>query len=250
MDLQVEYKNSLLGNYMILKLQDSLLSACSYKLSMLENNSIPGLLKVKRILVNEFAEFQYEIANKNPLVEEYKERKISSCELENIRKSLIIIGGYMEEYLLDAEDLILKPENIYVDTKTRSLSFCYLPGRQGDSGKEMQLLMEYILKVVDHSDDMAIRLGYKMYDITVKTNFILADLSIINFEQDIMMKEDIKKGTRENKDQNEKVMENKSKRNIKPIVIISVISIIILMVGICFVYSDLFDFLSINKYII
>lgn len=232
MELQIEYRHNLLEHELILKEKD--ISSSSYKICMLERNNIPGLLNVKVVLVDEFVEFKYRISNKSSLVNQVNERKIQYHGLEAIRKSLVNITEYLEEYLLDVEDLMLKPEYIFLEPETWEVCYCYLPGWKCDAIKEIRSLMEYLVKEMDHIDDKVIKLGYEMYDLSVKPNFKLQDLSTIDMCEHLQQKELVEKGLHNKKEQSDEENKNNSKRNIKSIVIISVISIIILVVGIAF----------------
>lgn len=230
MELQLEYKQDFLENNLVL--WGDIQKNSYYKTAMIQQNQIPGLLMVRVMKVDENTKFQYRITNKNSLISEVKSHKISYCQLESFRKSLIKVTDSLKEYLLDIEDLILKPEFIFVESKTWEFFYCYFPDLQGNTLTEICNLMEYLIKEIDHQDKRAVQLGYQMYHLASEPNCSIQDFEKIRIAE-------LNAETPRNQGKNQKEVikqeeteKNNYKRSIKGIVIFCVISIIILMVGI------------------
>ncbi|RDU25079.1 DUF6382 domain-containing protein [Anaerosacchariphilus polymeriproducens] len=223
MELELEYKNDLSECSFTLNEKNYINNP--YKLIMLEKNQIPGLLPVRILLVDQYTQFRYNVKNKNTLASELKKHKVSYDMLEKLRKGLLNIAQCLSEYLLDIGDLIINIDFIYIEYETKNVFFCYFPGNKVDSTIEIRNLMELIIKEIDHTDEKAMFLGYQMYDLVTKTNFILQDLLML-IPSD--KNQDHLKPKSESKVKKEEVEYlNNYKRNIKFIVKFIVTSIIV-----------------------
>lgn len=224
MELGLEYRNDL--NECSFTLSEKNYIESPYKLIMLEKNQIPGLLPVRIGLVDEYTQFCYNVKSKNSLTSELKKQKVSYDMLEKLRKGLLRISQSLSEYLLDIGGLLINSDFIYLEDETKEFFFCYFPGSKVDSHIEIRNLMELIIKEIDHTDEKATFLGYQMYDLVMKTNFVVQDfLTIVpsNKNQNCL------KLKNDSEVEIEKEVEylNNYKRNIKFIVKFMVTSIII-----------------------
>ena len=139
--------------------------ACEpYKVQMLLNNKIPGLLDMKVISENGVSEYWYDITGLQPLDFLTAKRKIGWEELCMLVRNICDVRLTLEKYLLDADDLIYDSKQFFQDRRTGKLLFCYVPGLREQQTNGMLKLFETILERMDHNDPRTVRAGYELYE--------------------------------------------------------------------------------------
>ena len=67
------------------------------------------------------------------------------------------------EFLLNADQLLLSPEYMYLDVEKQKMYFCCLPGEPKAIGEQFREMTEYFLPKLDHEDAAAVTMGYGIY---------------------------------------------------------------------------------------
>ena len=142
-----------------------------YAFRMIEENRIPGCLPTSCRNMDGSWQLCYEITGLSPLEELLKNRKLKAEELLAVLENLCHSLEGLEEYLLEAEHLLLEPEFIYSSQDLQHIFFCYVPAEGKPPGEAFQSLTEYFLPRLDHRDPKAVTLGYGIYRYAMETEF-------------------------------------------------------------------------------
>lgn len=159
--MDISYKRELNHSYLILK-NENQQALSDYPAKMLFSNSIKGLLPCIPRLIDGETSLYYEITSRQSLSQIYETKKFNSNDLKALFEALLNTITCMEDYLLDADLLLLSPNYIYQDFES-SFYFCCFPLEPAPSDKDFTSLTEYLLPKINHEDNNAVLLGYGLY---------------------------------------------------------------------------------------
>lgn len=159
--MDISYKRELNHSYLILK-NENQQALSDYPAKMLFSNSIKGLLPCIPRLIDGETSLYYEITSRQSLSQIYETKKFNSNDLKALFEALLNTITCMEDYLLDADLLLLSPDYIYQDFES-SFYFCCFPLEPASSDKDFISLTEYLLPKINHEDNNAVLLGYGLY---------------------------------------------------------------------------------------
>lgn len=168
--MYVEYKRDVNHSYLILQGPEEVDTA-GYQTRMILCNHLSSLLLCKIQGMDGRNLFYYEITSRQSLSERYGERKIGQKEIRQFFQSAVRAIQELGSYLLDAKNLVLAPELIYLETDCLEAQFCYLPGYNREIREQFQGLTEYFLPRIDHKDSLAVTLGYGLYRVSMEAEF-------------------------------------------------------------------------------
>lgn len=160
-----------------------------YRIQMLLQNNILGLLEVSQQALNGNNKLYYEISSMVSLEEEYIKKEMDYESLKELLLGCVIVYQSLEEYLLDDQQIVLTPEYIYINPETRKPKFCFYPDYGRDGRDAVKELMEYVLEKLDHTNSEAVMLGYKVYKITRNPNFTMKEIEMAVLEDKKIKKE-------------------------------------------------------------
>ena len=160
--MHAEYKRDVSHNYLILHGEETVNTA-SYQVRMLTGNTMSSILKCRMQGLNGKWLFYYDITSKQSLASFYEQRKLGGEDLEMILTGFIRVMEEMGEFLLNAEQLVLCPEYMFLDVEKREVFFCCLPDYHHPVQEQFRELTEYFLPKLDHEDAVAVSLGYGVY---------------------------------------------------------------------------------------
>jgi hypothetical protein len=179
----VSFERNMNHNYMILESRDFFGDIVEnnndYRKKMLLENSIQGLLPVNHRLVNGQMRYYYKIDSLQSLESLYNKKEINYDELKHILSGCIKLCDSLEEYLLDGSQIILRPEYIYINPDTLELYFVCYPEYEEDIRASFVEFIDLLLTKIDHTDNNAVLLGYKIYRYTKNTNFVIGEIARI-----------------------------------------------------------------------
>lgn len=170
--MYAEYKRDMNHNYLILHGEESI-DTSTYQVRMLVGNAIPSLLKCRLQGLDGDVLFYYDITSRQSLSALFEKKKFQREDLQLIFGGFVRAMEEMSEYLLNPEQLLLRPEYMYLDVEKRELYFCYLPGVRQEIREQFQALTEYVLPKLDHEDGRAVMLGYGIYRRALEDSFHL-----------------------------------------------------------------------------
>ncbi len=172
--MNVEYLRTSRKSYMMIKNADYAFE--NYELQMILHNDIPSLLEFQVIVGDGSAEYWYNVTGMQSLEKQLSIVPVREKQLRFLLQNIIELKREMEEYLLDDENICFSPSMIYYDRFADRIRFCYIPGFvQQETNRGIRELFEEILQHLDHSDIIAVRMGYDMYERSMQSEFIVED---------------------------------------------------------------------------
>lgn len=167
-------------NYMILSRCDffgnNQTRSSDYRVRMLLENNIPGLLPVTHRMVDGESRYYYEINSLQSLDRLLDKKEIRYYELKALLIGCINLFDRLEEYLLDGTQIIIKSEYIYVNVERMEPYFVCYPDYAGDVRVSFMEFMDELLTKIDHTDESAVMLGYQVYRYTRNPNYVLSEV--------------------------------------------------------------------------
>ncbi len=117
--MRAEYKRDVSHNYLILESQKEADTA-SYQVRMLAGNVIPAILHCRLQNLDGKQMFYYEITSRQALFSYYEEKMFAAKDLRMLFRGFAGAVEQMAEYLMNPEQLLIRPEYIYLDIGRRS----------------------------------------------------------------------------------------------------------------------------------
>lgn len=189
--MEVSYKRSADQNYLVLE-EDNFQDW--YQVGMITRNKIPGFLSCYLSQIDGKAMFFYEITSRQSLSLTLERKRLSARELTKLLESLQGAVRTCQEYLLDADRLLLEPDYIYLDSDGWQFSFCYFPFGESEIHEELQSLAEYLLDRLDRQDQRAVALAYEFYRAAGDVNSSLESCLLGWEEEEIRGQENAEEG--------------------------------------------------------
>lgn len=155
----IEFTRENSGNFLMIKDEET----DSFEMRMIRNNNIKGLLAVSTRQINNQYIYMYNISGKNNMSEIYGKHKMSSSELKSFIAGLKNVIEGTKNYLLNESGIILEETYIFKDTNSDEFYFVYYKDDNTGLWDKLKNLFEYIIGIIDHSDNEAVTLGYGIY---------------------------------------------------------------------------------------
>lgn len=176
--MEMEYKRTWNQSVMILKEEPV---KAGYELEMLKYNEIRGLLPVQAVSEDGEEHLCYDITGKKSLESYLENEKAEIILIRRLLENLIHLCREMDKYLLDENDLILKPELIFFNGEMEEWYFCYEAGRKGNLKKEFSLFIEELIMKFEHGNQEETKIIYDLYQRTQEENYSLLELQELFF---------------------------------------------------------------------
>lgn len=132
-------------------------------MEMFRYNQIPYFLKMEAKKRNISLQFCYDITGRRSLEQLLEYKPLDYFMLCRILYSLDQACIQAEDFMMTEDDILLEPEFIFADSHEEQMSYCYLPGNQVDICGQFKEFMGYLLKTVDHKDELAVQFAYGVY---------------------------------------------------------------------------------------
>ena len=101
-----------------------------YEARMMIGNTIEGLLKFRIKKTDGASRYCYEITSKQPLSRLLETRTINAVRIQTLLLGIAGTLTRMEDYLLTEEQILLDPDQIYVNPETYDPFLCLIPGKK------------------------------------------------------------------------------------------------------------------------
>ena len=186
--MRTEFSRDMDHNYLILQ-EDIAVDTSAYQVRMLAGNVIPSILKCRIQSLDGSQFFSYDITSKQPLSVLYEEKKFRIKDLQMVLGGFVNVMEELTEFLMNPEQLILRPEYIYLDIESQKVYFCCLPGFYREIQQQFRELTEYILPKLDHEDEQAVVLGYGIYKKALEPGFHLETVKAAVYRKEEIKKE-------------------------------------------------------------
>lgn len=159
--LNVEYVRSLNCNYERILL-DEMPEERRYQYSMLGRCRIRGLLPCSLRYINGQAYLYYDISSRQNVALLYGRRCITREWIRDFLWSLRHVQQELARFLLDVDNILWYPEQIFQELENNVFSFLYIPYYEGETG--FIKLMEFWVEHIDYNDEMLVDCVYRMYE--------------------------------------------------------------------------------------
>lgn len=159
--MQTEFVKSLNCNYERILLEEKP-EEKRYQYCMIGRGGIKGLLSCNLRYVNGQGYLYYDITSKQNVRQVYSKKNITRDWLKDFLWSLRQVRQELERFLLDAENVLLFPEQIFQDLESRVFFFLYVPYHEGKNG--IKELMDFWVEHIDYDDDLLVTCVYHMYE--------------------------------------------------------------------------------------
>lgn len=161
--MEVTFKKNLSRSYMCVEEQGRPVE--EYELHILEKHKIPGLLQMKTVFSEGKRRNLYDISGKQQIEDYFSGKKMGYDVLQRFLLSVQEMCASLSEYLLREEGICLEMDFIYVNLEDGSLQFTYLPCYEKNLQEAFESCMEQFLRKIDHQDNAAVELGYRVYQL-------------------------------------------------------------------------------------
>ena len=149
-----------------------------YRLQMINNNHIDGLMVPSIRNINNEQKLYFDITERESLLHLFTTRDATYEEIVNLFKCLMRTADELERYLLEESDLMLFPELIFRNVKTGQYEFTFVPDRDESTadGNGIKALLEFIMSKVNAKDEKAVETIYMTYEIAQSTTLRIKTL--------------------------------------------------------------------------
>ena len=147
-----------------------------FTVNMLRTNKIPALLKLSRIILDGETCFLYDISSKHSFAKLYECEKLDSHTLRAFLSSLRQLAASLDEFLLDADNIILTPECLFLNSSHDEFFFCCCPAYKKDIREQLRNLCSCFLSILNYNDPEATSAAFELSRAVQSENFTIKDL--------------------------------------------------------------------------
>lgn len=165
--IQMEYKREMDYNYLLLDAE----LVRDYRIRMLTENKIKGLLPIELRKWNGEERLYYNITSRQSLGNLYGRKELEMEDIRNFFYSLEMVSEELKKYLLDWAELVFYPESCFMNPGGGKIEWIYLPGNT----EGLLPLAEFMVEKVNHKDIEATSLVYRFHSEVRENTFCLAE---------------------------------------------------------------------------
>ena len=147
-----------------------------YRIQMLLNNNIKGLLPIRIRNVNNEKELLYEITGLSSLSSVFERSLMRKNDLVKLAISIKQLEDSLKEYLLCGDNIKFDLNYIFYKGKDSQFYFCYCPAEVDDYSLQMKTLFNQVLDHVNYNDRETVSLAYGMQEIASRDDFSVEEL--------------------------------------------------------------------------
>ena len=176
--MEMYYVSKGINNYIQVNAGEAIIEKSSpqcYRLRMLENNDIEGLIRPIAMELDGRLTLKYNTCSCYVLDRLFLKFKPDGGFLRIIMEQLEGLLDRIKRYLLEPNDLVLKPEYMFYNWGERTLRLIYIPGYGQNIRQQLKSFLEYIMKIFDHRDEAGVRYMYGVYDLISEDTFSMDD---------------------------------------------------------------------------
>lgn len=159
--LQTEYLRNLNSNYERILL-DKKPEENRYQYCILSRGGIKGLLSCSLRYINGLGYLYYDISSKQNITQLFSSRCIPREWIRDFLWSMQQVRQELERFLLDCNNILWFPEQIFQDIESNMFSFLYIPYYEGESS--FPRLLDFWVEHIDYNDEVLVDCVYHMYE--------------------------------------------------------------------------------------
>ncbi len=172
--MKTKYIRDFRHNYLVIEKEDS--GQDAYLIKMITENTINGLIPCQERMINGESLLYYDITSRQSIQSVLEAQPLQMRHLQKLFSGLRMLSEVMEKYLLSPEDLLLRPEFVYMDMATWEYSFIYYPERTGGENTSLRDLNEFFMQHMDSENMLLVETVYQMADLLNRQQFVLDEL--------------------------------------------------------------------------
>lgn len=175
--MEAEYRRETTGVYMIIKKEPGF-SDGGYEERTIGENHIPGLLKMRTESIDGQKYYKYDISDLKPFRGYCRMMRFGQQEVKKLLLEILSSIVRFEDYLLDADHLLLDPEFLYAAPDGRKIEMAYVPFYREDFRVQLRRLLEFIMIQVGSSEHDAVvficRIMHELGEVNAEPGSLLA----------------------------------------------------------------------------
>lgn len=129
-----------------------------------------GLLGFNHVMNDGVEYCRYNITGRKALTAMFQSLPVKEWHLKRILESLLTAIDSARDCLLSENNIVLLPEQVFVNISDYSAEFVYLPDYDKPLEESMEGFLEYLLNRVDYDDKPAVELIYDCYMLVIKAD--------------------------------------------------------------------------------
>ncbi len=169
-----EYRKKLSGTALVLY-GDDLTETRDYRIEVLKNNHIPGILPTTTCTEDGIFKLYFDITGKQEFSTVFSKKKLEYKNVASVISGICTVLESTREHLLEPQGIIFEPDYMFISGGDK-VCFAYFPDREADVFASLHALGEYLIGRVDHKDDRAVKLAYGFFEATGKDEVLLEDI--------------------------------------------------------------------------
>ena len=177
----IEYRRNITKSYMLIISESELKP---FEKELLQRNPIAGLLPFHMTTENGSAVCWYDITGKQAFDDTLQTALLTKEQLIQFLSDFCSLLEQVDSYLLNPQNIMLSPENIFQNNKDGSYQFCYAPEEGENIAGNFQKLLEFILTKIEHKDEMAVKIAYRIYGDVMKEGYSLLSIRDALFSEE------------------------------------------------------------------
>lgn len=159
--MKVEYVRNLHSNYERLLL-DEKPEEKRYQYCILSRGGIKGILPCSLRYLDGEAYLYYDITSKQNIVQFHQKGKVNREWLLDLVESIRRLQQELGRFLLQENNVLWEPEQIFQDLESNVFSFLYVPYYAGEN--QFLKLLGFLVEKIDYEDEALVECVYKMYE--------------------------------------------------------------------------------------
>ncbi|MCR5671899.1 MAG: FHA domain-containing protein [Butyrivibrio sp.] len=173
--MEQKYYRDLKHNYLVVEEPESCESKkdADYQMKVVEHSTIKGLLPCALRNINGERFYYYEINSMQTLRDRFAVGGMSFDKVKELLLAVKELTGELSEYLLGEEGIVFNEACIYTDLARGSYGFMYCPFYDGD--KSFSDFALNLIELLDHEDDRASELLYRLCDVAAAPGMFAGD---------------------------------------------------------------------------
>lgn len=142
----------------------------SYKISMLQENSIPGIITPVLTETDGIIKLNYSISSYYIMERLIKCMKMDGMLFSTIVSQLIKTIKQIEDYMISSDDLVISPQYMMFDSANSQLWLLCIPGYNHPVKEQLKSFIEYLMRYFDYRDINGMSYLYELYRIITENN--------------------------------------------------------------------------------
>lgn len=164
------------GNQNIMLMENVEVDMKDYKLQMIINNKIEGLISLSVASIDNKKIIKYNISSRTSFSNMFTRKHMTGKELYSFIKELKELGERLKEYLINVNNIIFDVEYIFFNRQIGRYEFCYSVEEKGELYIKLRDLFDKMLEFIDHNDKEAVLIAYGIQQLTISEDFTLQDI--------------------------------------------------------------------------